>query len=83
MTTTTKHGRGLHTTRSLLLQSHKITRSRGVARSRKIETKQIRYSPATTKPIGIKLDKVVSYNKASPHTKSSNPLNMWSHEVTW
>ena len=32
--TTTKHGRGLQTTRSLLLQGHKTLLSRDVARSR-------------------------------------------------
>ena len=35
----------------------------------------------TTRPMAIKLGKVVSYYKELPRIKSHNPLNTWSHEV--
>ena len=46
-------------------------------------TNWICHVSTTTRPLAIKLGKMVSYYRGISPIKSGNPLNMWFFELTW
>ena len=77
----TKRGRGIYIQWRTFF--HKVTRSLDLWVLQGHVTNEIYYVSTTTRHMAIKLGKEVIYYNGLLCQKSHNPLNTWSHQVTW